>query len=113
MELTTKKTDEQITKEVQEKLRSMGFRFCEKNPDYDGPTLEHPAVFGVLSLATTIQWGGEVPWYVHEGRLYFTLAQNEPSVDLTKEFWYDEVLQMYVASMLDCYDALPYAHKEK
>lgn len=113
MELTTAKSNEQITKEVQEKLREMGFRFTEHNEDYNGPTLENPAVYGVLSLSTTIQWGPDVPWYVHEGRLYFTLSNGEPSVDLTKEFWYDEVLGMYCSAMLDCYDALPYAHKQK
>lgn len=113
MELTTKKTEKEIQDEVQQTLRSRGFRFEEHNPDYEnGPTLDHPALYGVLSLATTIQWGSEIPWYIHEGRLYFTLAQDEPSVDLTKEFWYDEVMQMYVASMLDCYDALPHETKK-
>lgn len=112
MELTTQKSNEEITKEVQEKLRSMGFRFQENNPDYDGPTLDNPALYGVLSLETEIHWGSEIPWYVHEGHLFFTLAQNEPNVDLTKQFWYDEVLGMYCSAMLDCYDALPYHYKK-
>lgn len=112
MQLVTPRSNEEIQKEVEETLRKHGFRFQEHNPDYEGgPTLDHPAIFGVLSLATMIQWGSEMPWYVHNGRLYFTLANTEPSVDLADEFWHDKVIHMYVAALLDCYDALPYPKK--